>query len=286
MMPASLSADGRRYRLVSLWEIMKPFNVAGFLRHPGLLGALAMGHKVPGLPPPSAEDRKVFDFAIATMERDCTEVGLVVSVAAAKRLRDALANDDCTNEDIDRLAGELRTRIRDEMEGRCFLELNSQEADYYNDPRKGWGTVLARFPSSIGEVEEASKCFALGRYTACVFHCMRGIDPAIQAIAAALGVTGYKNSWDAYLRAMKVRIEKKWPDTAKRKSHRDNAARYSTLIVRIAALKDALRNPTMHKVERIYTEEWAREVMAATLGFMRDVSATHKERPTKAKEST
>src|SRR5207253_1328337 len=42
--------------------------------------------------------------------------------------------------------------------------------------------VYDNFPSTRNDVAEAGNCFAVNRYTACVFHCMRVLEKGLHAL--------------------------------------------------------------------------------------------------------
>ena len=55
--------------------------------------------------------------------------------------------------------------------------------DHFMD---GWESVRNQFPSANTEIEEASKCFALDRYTAVVFHLMRIMEIGLRSLSSTL----------------------------------------------------------------------------------------------------
>ena len=63
--------------------------------------------------------------------------------------------------------------------------------------------VAARFPRAIVDIEEAGKCFALGRFTACVFHLMRVVEAGLAAISRSLNIVKHSPTWEAYLTVFK-----------------------------------------------------------------------------------
>ena len=65
---------------------------------------------------------------------------------------------------------EIRSRLDDELSTLLFFRLPAERAHYFDNYREGWEEVIARFPETISDIEEMSKCFALSRYTAAVFH--------------------------------------------------------------------------------------------------------------------
>ena len=68
---------------------------------------------------------------------------------------------------------ELVKRIQVELQSKLFLYVPSQNGPFYQEPLAGWEKTTSALPSAIFDIQEASKCLALQRNTACVFHLMR-----------------------------------------------------------------------------------------------------------------
>jgi hypothetical protein len=88
-------------------------------------------------------------------------------------------------------------RLRDEAESNVFLRISQEHVRLYSEPQSGWAEVIAAFPDAIDDIEEMSKCFALERYTAAVFHSLLVIECGIVKLGKAIGVTDPKEGWDA-----------------------------------------------------------------------------------------
>jgi GAF domain-containing protein len=68
---------------------------------------------------------------------------------------------------------EFRSKLERELNGRFFLYLSEEEAALFQSTQPLGQEVASAFPVTVNaELSEASKCLALGRYTACVFHLM------------------------------------------------------------------------------------------------------------------
>jgi hypothetical protein len=67
-------------------------------------------------------------------------------------------------------------RLPDEMSTKIYFQLPHARKELFEEPRKPWEEVIARFPNAIQDIDEAAKCFALSRYAACVFHCVQIIE--------------------------------------------------------------------------------------------------------------
>jgi hypothetical protein len=128
------------------------------------------------------------------------------------------------------------------------------------------------FASAIFEVDEAGKCHALGRSTACVFHLMRLMELGIKTIARSLGlpdpVKGSDRNWGQMLG--KILDEIKRRNSSKLWKNNDREL-FESLYASLDAVRVAWRNTTMH-VENKYTDDESEHIFVATHGFMRKLS--------------
>lgn len=94
------------------------------------------------------------------------------------------------------------------------FELDEEEAAHYNDPSPFGTRVIAMFRGIEQDVLEASKCLALTRYTAAVFHTCRAAESGIQKLAGRLKVplhkkNGTPKSWGPLVNEMMHKMEKR-----------------------------------------------------------------------------
>lgn len=66
-------------------------------------------------------------------------------------------------------------RLVDEFEGLCGVVLDADARRYYESVVFEQ-SVVRTFPGALHDMEEAGKCFALERYSACGFHLMRVLE--------------------------------------------------------------------------------------------------------------
>jgi len=59
------------------------------------------------------------------------------------------------------------------------MSISPAELETYEQEQLFGGQVFANFPSARLDVAEAGNCYAMGRYTACVFHCMRVVEKGL-----------------------------------------------------------------------------------------------------------
>jgi len=164
-----------------------------------------------------------------------------------------------------RLLAELWSRLQDELETRYFFRIASADAELLTSNFGLFGPeVESAFPSAIFDITEASKCRALGRWTASVMHLMRALDVALLAFQKNLEVPRPKENWQQILDQIEAAIKglgHRHPD------HQWNceASAY------FRTLKDAWRNFAMHGKDR-YDEERAVSVYDHVRGFMRHLA--------------
>jgi hypothetical protein len=209
--------------------------------------------------------RKDVDGQLNDILSYCKKLGLSLSALALKRMITVRA---LKTNDVSLQLHEAQQRIFDELKAEVFFHVGKEKSQYYYSARKLFGKeILLRFPSIVSEVEEAGKCYAFGRNTACVFHLMRVMEAGLKAVARSLNIEPSVNrSWDAMLRKFDEQI----------KNEHDMTDFYNGLKARLYAVKDAWRNPTMH-IEKIYGSDEALDIMQNVNSFMRYISAKLKE---------
>jgi hypothetical protein len=209
----------------------------------------------------------------------CRSLKLGVSTLIAEDLFKALSSDrKIRARDFPARLDAVSSAIRHELSLHFFYEIQEDQVKFYDGSLKMFRDgVASAFPSSQSEIEEAGRCLAVGRSTACVFHSMRAITPVLQTIAAELGFVEQRD-WGKYLSAMKDKIWIKYPDN---KTPENDAGRefYSDLEAQLRAYKEAWRNPTMHNPDKVYTEEKAEEIFGYVRGFMKKAAEKLKEHP-------
>jgi len=178
-----------------------------------------------------------------------------------------------SNQDFAEMVSQLRERVEDELEATLIFKIPRGKAEYFRQ-MEGFGiTVAVHFSAANGDIEQAGKCYALGRNTAAVFHLMRVMEIGLRALGKSLNdstLDPQRNpSWETILKRcdkeLALDINKRCPEWQKDDSF------YSTATANLRAVKNAWRNPTMH-VERNYDEEEALDVMNAVKGFIKHLA--------------
>jgi len=275
-------ADRSFHGLWSLWDIMRQVNIAQFVGYGAIGGVAAMGVQFQRDPSPGETATDILEgntlsaygLTYRTLEDECISLELTASRSTVKKILDVLKQPNPTHSMLRPLQIELQGRLFDETGSKLFVALNMREADFYNNPFKGWEEVLARFPHIFCDVEEASKCLALSRPTACVFHMMRCMEIVLRAVARCLGIPDptkpAERNWGAILRELKRAIDGKNASASWTK--RDDGQFFEDAYVSIDAVRNAWRNTTMH-IERTYTEADAEDVWRAVKALMKKLAS-------------
>ena len=209
---------------------------------------------------------------VESLRNQLQEMSLRMSVKACDRLLDKLKEDVVVDDpQLDYLMRDTYSRIRDELEGRLLLSVSPEKGSFYEPVEPLFGAqVQDSFASASNEIDEAGKCFALGRYTACVFHLMRVLEVGLNSLASVLDVKFEHTNWQNIIDA----IEKKIAENSKNKGDgwREKEKFYSEAAAHFMYLKNAWRNHTMH-VRESYDEERALTVFNNVKGFMQVLAA-------------
>jgi hypothetical protein len=265
---------------------MKPFHVEVFLRLATILEDLRVKSVLPKsrlwgsvLRPGHPRERLSDDTRsracelFAEFQRDCIELGLTLSAATTSKIQKLVAQPECEYARISPLAEELDGRLIDEMHTKLYIALSSEEAEYYVKPRDGWETIIARFPETVTDVEEARKCYALSRYSSAVFHSLQIIEAGLIELGTFLNVNDPKSGWTAVTQALQKVINKKHPDRSD--FEKLNFDFLEQVQGTVEALKNAWRNKISHAQGRLllmtkdFSPEIAEEILFASRAFMR-----------------
>jgi hypothetical protein len=135
------------------------------------------------------------------------------------------------------------------------------------------GKVIARFPETGTDVEEAGRCFALERFAACVFHSIQVVEHGLNALGGFLDVKDPKSGWTATSKELERITKKKFADLTPFEAK--HIGFLKQIQATVAALQDAWRNKISHAQGRLavltaeFSPHVAEEILIASRGFMR-----------------
>ena len=215
----------------------------------------------------------------------CQALGLTASLHMSERVLSRIRDWPAVGEfaaplaaQLDILAEEiehLTLRVQDDLSAKLMLVVDLQKQTFFEHKSPIFGVeVEAEFPSAAFEIDEAGKCYALERSTACVFHLMRTLEIGIKAASKCLSipdpVKDADRNWGAMLRKFKDEMDRRntvphWARTSDREF-------FAEIYVSLDAVRNVWRNATMH-VENKYTPEEAEHILGAVRGFMRKLAS-------------
>lgn len=290
-------------RLVSLWDIMEKFNSGRLLD--AIVGLSNFGQSFVGPLKPCALPTRNYEEIKQRIEYACAELerlALASALVSARQLKAIILDEVKPYQGQGPRLGpefaegalffsalalgryktfsvQMQDRVRDELMGRVVLVLPAGKARLFEPDEPLFGaTVHSQFKKKARrEIEEAGKCLALGCDTACVFHLMRTVEVAIEAIRLCLQLQaptkGQHKAWGAVLDRFREELEgresltwpRQWSSMADKKT-------FSQIYASLLAIKDAWRDSTMH-VESDYTEKEAAHIFALVKGFMEKLAS-------------
>lgn len=169
-----------------------------------------------------------------------------------------------------------------EARKRVFLVL-AEEERRFNLKHPFGESVYRQFEFTRYDVREAKNCFALGRYTACVFHLMRVVERGLRTLAKALKVKCPGNrpiditEWGGLIDAIERKISE--IERKRRTTSREADLKfYHGAAAQFRHFKNAWRNHIMHG-RATYDSDEAIMIMRHVDEFMRHLATRLKERP-------
>jgi hypothetical protein len=271
--PACLSKNP--HRLVSLLDVMRMFAATDLLRISRDLGNNASLVFEPKSGP---------GFRLAAVDKlaatilQCRELAVqndlpMVALHASQLLNSIALNRELLNTSgAERMATMLCVTLENEISLRMFLAIPHESKAYFDSPRCGWEQVIDRFPDAVSDIEEMSRCYALSRYTASVFHSVQVIEHGLVAVGEWLGIRDPQSGWTAVSNKLKTITSSKYSDRSP--LERDHFNFIEQLHGTVEALKNAWRNKISHATGRIkmgtdFIPDVAQEIIMASRALMR-----------------
>lgn len=210
---------------------------------------------------------KVLNESLEQMAEQCKALNLQLSL---KKIRAAQENiEKLSSDDIEVIS----ERVYDELQNTLFIHIDHDRARFFNlgDASFGEDVVIA-CPTAAFEIDEAAKCLALSRPTACVFHLMRTMEIGIKAVAKCLSVPDptkpSNNNWGQILQKIKAATDAK---TAANSWQNEDKQFFEEIHATLNTVRSAWRNTTMH-VENKYSYEEAENIFATVKFYMQTIS--------------
>ena len=275
------SGRGVPGRLWSLWDIMKaiqPERILSTIRNLWIDSGL--------LPPLGHESRQAF---IHRARHDleecgaiCREFNLHVSALKVQKSLEFIDMNGGAHVDIQVLERGMQiisSTVEEEMSLRKYFEVTSDKASYFEDSRHPFDdegdptkpAVSVQFPSTVFDAAEASRCYALGRNTACVFHLMRVLEVGLGVLARRFNEPYDHTNWGDIINRLERDIRDIEKAPGRPPDWKDEREFYSQCTSYFRVTNDAWRKYTAHARGK-YDEQEALDLFGNVRGFMRKMA--------------
>jgi hypothetical protein len=215
--------------------------------------------------------------SLRRMSAELDALGLPFTKLAADRLASELVLEDgplATGRQFDEAFNELFQRFQDEVQQIRFLFVEPNKLKHYDQAAPFGAEVAQKFPCAEFDIREAANCFALGRYTATVMHCMRVLEKGLDALGKAVKAKKTHRGWGNDLNAFADAWEKQLK--AKPTGQGWRRAFFPKAFADFRHFEFAWRNHAMHG-HKSFGETEAEQVFEHVQSFMQHLATRLKE---------
>jgi hypothetical protein len=205
------------------------------------------------------------------VEQSCKSLVLPATLRKVLYLRTRYPNADLIypTENVLKDLEHLEIDFVQELCDITLLRVNSERVPYFlgdSDDTFPFGTEVAMaFPSANYEIREASNCFALERWPACIFHLMRTLEIALAALADKFTVPHDKGNWHNIIDGIESKLRGIGPSSGP--NWKEQQKTFSDVATQFMFFKEAWRNHVMH-VRDVYDEGRAKSIWQHVHEFM------------------
>jgi hypothetical protein len=215
----------------------------------------------------SKEVKRRIGLALENLRSACVRSDIEEAIPPIDRLVRSLSSPFTSEGDITTEIRHLINGMWDRLKTEYYFHVSLRDVDLYNTSDLFGPIVARKMPATAEDIEEAGKCLALSRHTACVFHLMRVMELGVHVLAKKLKVRSVNpavDSWDRIAGQVNVAINALPARTARQKARKESLGAASA---HLNSVRIAWRNPTMHP-KKTYTYDQARDVFNASRAFM------------------
>ncbi len=220
---------------------------------------------------PAMDDELKADLRrfVAEVSKRCSALGLQSS---AYLFGMAHANPPRT----DRELHILELALEAELHSNLFLFVPTQRSAQYEKDDALTDPAKLAFPRAAAELREAGNAYAVGLYTACVFHSMRALEHGLGALAEDVGKTFDVQMWQNIINEIGGAIVALGQTLPKGQAKSDRLRFLSEAAAEFTYFKDGWRNYVSHG-KTPYGEQQALTVMSHTRDFLERLSTNLRE---------
>ncbi|HEX8174696.1 MAG TPA: hypothetical protein VF543_06215 [Pyrinomonadaceae bacterium] len=283
--------DVRPFQLVSLLDMKRffPYSFIDSLWELEVAGEMASEKKESAPSKLSEYDQKYYQETINNVREHCERLDLDSALDQIERMDNTieLGDIDGAYTAFSAEVGQLLKCIATDLNKRLFIYVPPAQAKYYEQERLFGDLVYNNFESTRRDVAEAGNCLAVGRYTACVFHCMRVLEKGLHALVHDLNarfnaaITFPRDieatNWGTIIdRIQDVLTQPRRRQSLTPSPTSEDLSFYAKAALEFEHFKDAWRNDVSHS-RSSYDENEAKAVMEHVKAFMQQISTTLSE---------
>jgi hypothetical protein len=198
----------------------------------------------------------------------CESINLNLTAKHVRKML-AIPRNDYTYNKILAMLERLEELFEDELPVVQLKYVQASKVQLYQRIELFGRKVADNFPSASYDIEEAGKCLALERNTACVMHLMRVLEVAMDAVGLGIGIPDAtvqaKNSWGQLLADMREKMRQN--DKTADPTWIAKSAFFKEAHTYLASVKNAWRDTSMH-LEKKYDEREAARIYRTIRDFM------------------
>jgi len=254
---------------------MKPFDAK---RLYGIAAELGLWQAI-GLAGASVRRDRV-QYLMQAAQEFCEECELRTALERVKghRAKIEIEDDSLSPQLIGFFCQEINAIIQDSLATGIFMRMPERDRGFYIAEKPFGSLAHERFPSVTRDSAAAARCYALGEFTACVFHANRVLEAGIEALRRRLEIPkrGKQPAWKIVLDQVDARI--KQLDGQPKKAAVEKRLRFlSGAAAHLRSFKNAWRNESTHELDAHYCQGRALDIFTAVRGFMRHVATELRE---------
>lgn len=265
--PSPSQQDRPLHGLWSLWDIMQKFSAEYLISVGQKLRACE--EMIEGKQPLNDEQAAWVKDTLHHIYIACHGLGLPVAFG----LLGKVLNDPPQTA---RELGLITEAVKSELGSRLFLFVPPHRARFYEYPDLLSLPTRRKFPKAFSELTAAANCYSAGLNTACVFHCMRGLEHGLGALASNVGIVWSKEQWHSIIELVESKIETD-RKTLPRGIPKDERLNFLSLVAKeFFYFKDGWRNYVSHN--RVsYEEPQALQTLEHVRSFTEHIAKELKE---------
>jgi hypothetical protein len=212
-------------------------------------------------------------IALGLLRGPCEDLALEDSLAILKPMQEWATLGIFIPHSNTEAVSDLLKALERELVKRTILCVPHDAKEKYESKMPFGQIVYDAFPEAREDILDASKCFALGHYTACVLHCMRLAEFGVKMLCRGrIKLTDKDNFGD-----MIVKLDRRLGPTPvpgvpgkTRRAIRRTSLKH--IVLYLKQVKDVWRNKSVHDINVRYGKESAKRIFDHVMDLMVYVS--------------